>query len=691
MRSRRSAAPPTASPCTSCRRSRCRAGSRCRCRKSGCCSRASRSASASACSACSRTRASARPSISWCCGWRRRTSMPTTSTFWREAQQQPGDVLAAQLDAQPAVGRRRGRRAAQASPPSPRSGHDGASERRERSPSSAWAATWATPPRRLREAFAALDRLPDTRLLRASRLYRTPAWGVTAQPDFLNAVAMLETALAPQALLDESAADRARRRARPPAGGADAGARARSISTCCCTATRVIDVPGLHVPHPHLHERAFALVPLLEIAPDILIPGHGAAADAARGDGNRRHTSARLGRMYTATPNEKALDRAGAARGQARRAQAGDADLLRRRLRARARCQRRRPGAGRRFAGHGGAGPRQHLAGDRRRHRLPHRLRRPRTVARLADRRPAVPGRCDARARAGRVDAAAAGGRGDGQARRRRPQARRDPFPGRARDPGLRAPGPDAAIGAEAGRLQGPGARRGGGGKTARRRARGGRGGRLAAGAGMRADAAGRGDHRRSARSPPSASAPARNATARCWCCTTCWASTAAIAGPSSSRISSPKAAPSPVPWPRSPARCATAASPTPITPTPDASARVHDRNHHRARPACARASANGSARACGSASCRPWATCTPGHHSLVELAREHADRVVASVFVNPTQFGPNEDFSRYPRTPEPDAAGLAAAGCDVLWLPVGGHDVSARRRRPRCRCGCRA
>ena len=58
------------------------------------------------------------------------------------------------------------------------------------------------------------------------------------------------------------------------------------------------------------------------------------------------------------------------------------------------------------------------------------------------------------------------------------------------------------------------------------------------------------------------------------------------------------------------------------------------------------------------------------GHHSLVRLARKHADRVVASVFVNPTQFGPGEDFDRYPRTPDEDAAGLADAGCDVLWLP---------------------
>jgi pantoate--beta-alanine ligase len=59
------------------------------------------------------------------------------------------------------------------------------------------------------------------------------------------------------------------------------------------------------------------------------------------------------------------------------------------------------------------------------------------------------------------------------------------------------------------------------------------------------------------------------------------------------------------------------------------------------------------------------------GHHSLIELARQHADRVVASIFVNPTQFGPHEDFTRYPRTPESDAAGLASAGCDLLWLPT--------------------
>ena len=58
------------------------------------------------------------------------------------------------------------------------------------------------------------------------------------------------------------------------------------------------------------------------------------------------------------------------------------------------------------------------------------------------------------------------------------------------------------------------------------------------------------------------------------------------------------------------------------------------------------------------------------GHFALVELARAHSDRVVASIFVNPTQFGPNEDYARYPRTPDNDIAGLTGNGCDALFLP---------------------
>src|SRR5207302_1839441 len=58
------------------------------------------------------------------------------------------------------------------------------------------------------------------------------------------------------------------------------------------------------------------------------------------------------------------------------------------------------------------------------------------------------------------------------------------------------------------------------------------------------------------------------------------------------------------------------------------------------------------------------------GHLSLVRTARAQADVVITSVFVNPTQFGPTEDFSKYPRDPEKDSAMLAAEKCDHLFLP---------------------
>ena len=58
------------------------------------------------------------------------------------------------------------------------------------------------------------------------------------------------------------------------------------------------------------------------------------------------------------------------------------------------------------------------------------------------------------------------------------------------------------------------------------------------------------------------------------------------------------------------------------------------------------------------------------GHYALVELARHHCDAVIASIFVNPTQFGPNEDYARYPRTEQRDAEGLASAGAAALFLP---------------------
>jgi pantoate--beta-alanine ligase len=58
------------------------------------------------------------------------------------------------------------------------------------------------------------------------------------------------------------------------------------------------------------------------------------------------------------------------------------------------------------------------------------------------------------------------------------------------------------------------------------------------------------------------------------------------------------------------------------------------------------------------------------GHVSLIEVARQRGERFVASIFVNPMQFGPNEDFAHYPRTPSEDERMLAAAGCDLMFMP---------------------
>lgn len=130
----------------------------------------------------------------------------------------------------------------------------------------------------VREAFRALDTLPHTRLLRASRLYRSPAWGRTDQPDFINAAAMLETGLSPRELLDAMLGieHQAGRERRP---GERWGPRTLDLDLLLYGG-EAIDEPGLHVPHPHLRERVFALQPLVEIAPDAMIPGVGAAREA---------------------------------------------------------------------------------------------------------------------------------------------------------------------------------------------------------------------------------------------------------------------------------------------------------------------------------------------------------------------------------------------------------------------------
>ncbi len=131
----------------------------------------------------------------------------------------------------------------------------------------------------LRQAAQALDALPGTRLLRLSRLYRTPAWGVEDQPDFVNAVALVQTALAPRPLL-EALLEVERRFGRDRARERRWGPRTLDLDVLLYGA-QVIDEPGLQLPHPRLHLRAFALAPLLEVAPDAEIPGFGPARNAA--------------------------------------------------------------------------------------------------------------------------------------------------------------------------------------------------------------------------------------------------------------------------------------------------------------------------------------------------------------------------------------------------------------------------
>ena len=129
----------------------------------------------------------------------------------------------------------------------------------------------------LRAAQEALGDLPMGRLLRASRLYRTPAWGKTEQPDFVNAAVMIETSLPARELLDGLLMiERDFGRIRAADGSDRWGARTLDLDLLLYGDVE-IDEPGLHVPHPHLHERAFALLPLVEIAPDAVIPGRGLA------------------------------------------------------------------------------------------------------------------------------------------------------------------------------------------------------------------------------------------------------------------------------------------------------------------------------------------------------------------------------------------------------------------------------
>lgn len=135
-------------------------------------------------------------------------------------------------------------------------------------------------PGTLRAAVHRLMTVPRSRYLGVSRLYRTPAWGLEDQPDFVNAVVALETMLTPQALLEELLRiEREFGRRRVP--GRRWGPRTLDLDLLL-HGDAVVDTPGLRVPHPHLHERAFALVPLLDLVEDIEIPGQGSARAAVQ-------------------------------------------------------------------------------------------------------------------------------------------------------------------------------------------------------------------------------------------------------------------------------------------------------------------------------------------------------------------------------------------------------------------------
>lgn len=131
------------------------------------------------------------------------------------------------------------------------------------------------PRQQVLDAFDALAGMPHLRLLARSRLYRTPPWGVLDQPWFVNAAAQLDTALEPPVLLDalqaiECRAGRVR--------GVRYGPRTLDLDLLHMDGVRRADA-RLTLPHPRIAERAFVLLPLAELAPDLELPGQGRVAE----------------------------------------------------------------------------------------------------------------------------------------------------------------------------------------------------------------------------------------------------------------------------------------------------------------------------------------------------------------------------------------------------------------------------
>jgi 2-amino-4-hydroxy-6-hydroxymethyldihydropteridine diphosphokinase len=129
------------------------------------------------------------------------------------------------------------------------------------------------PASHVRRAFAEIAQVPDTWITARSALYRTAPVGYADQPPFVNACVKVETRLAPRALLDALLAiERRHGRER----GIPNGPRTLDLDLVLY-GWATIDEPGLAVPHPRAHERAFVLAPLVDVWPEAQIPGKGPA------------------------------------------------------------------------------------------------------------------------------------------------------------------------------------------------------------------------------------------------------------------------------------------------------------------------------------------------------------------------------------------------------------------------------
>jgi 2-amino-4-hydroxy-6-hydroxymethyldihydropteridine diphosphokinase len=132
------------------------------------------------------------------------------------------------------------------------------------------------PHEQVERAMAALEGLPDARLVLRSSLYRTRPFGPVEQPDFVNAAAGLLTRLEPAELLAQLKALEAQLgRERPVVRW---GPRRIDLDLLVHGGARIVG-PDLEVPHPGIAERAFVLVPLAEFAPDLVVPGRGRVLD----------------------------------------------------------------------------------------------------------------------------------------------------------------------------------------------------------------------------------------------------------------------------------------------------------------------------------------------------------------------------------------------------------------------------